>query len=69
MRHGDRSIPRAGKAEAALRYSKPVQMFLNTDCGFGCSANRCVTERELAAPKLRFTLAAAGMLRARWGQE
>jgi len=69
MRHGDRSIPRAGKAEAALRYSKPVQMFLNTGFGFGCFANCCVKVEEVAAAKRRFIVAAARILRERWDQE
>jgi 5-methyltetrahydropteroyltriglutamate--homocysteine methyltransferase len=55
------------KAEAALEYYKPAQMFLNTDCGFGCFANRCVNVEEVAAAKLRSIVAAARMLRERHG--
>ncbi|MBT8354059.1 MAG: hypothetical protein KJO60_06030, partial [Desulfofustis sp.] len=30
------------KAEKALEYYRPDQLFLNTDCGFGCFASRSV---------------------------
>ena len=56
-----------GKAEAALEYYRPEQMFLNTDCGFGCFANRCVNVEEVAAAKLRSIVAAARILRERHG--
>ena len=55
------------KAEAALEYFKPEQIFLNTDCGFGCFANRCVNVEEVAAAKLKSMAAAARMLRERHG--
>ena len=55
------------KAEAALKYYKPQQMFLNTDCGFGCFANRCVNVEEVAAAKIRNIAAAARILREKWG--
>ncbi len=55
------------KAEAALQYYRPEQMFLNTDCGFGCFANRCVNVEEVAAAKLRSMVAAARILRERHG--
>ena len=55
------------KAEAALAYYKPAQMFLNTDCGFGCFANRCVNDEVTAAAKLKSITAAARILRERWG--
>ncbi|GAB6127248.1 hypothetical protein JCM14124_29540 [Humidesulfovibrio idahonensis] len=55
------------KAEAALAYYRPEQMFLNTDCGFGCFANRCVNVEEVAAQKLKSIVAAARMLRERHG--
>lgn len=55
------------KAEEALKYYKPAQMFLNTDCGFGCFANRCVNVEDVAAAKLRSIVAAAQILRERWG--
>ncbi len=55
------------KAEAALEYFKPEQIFLNTDCGFGCFANRCVNVEEVAAAKLNSMAAAARILRERHG--
>ena len=55
------------KAEAALKCYKPQQMFLNTDCGFGCFANRCVNVEEVAAAKIRNIAAAARILREKWG--
>lgn len=55
------------KAEEALKYYKPSQMFLNTDCGFGCFANRCVNVEDVAAAKLRSIVAAARELCERWG--
>lgn len=55
------------KAEAALQYYKPEQIFLNTDCGFGCFANRCVNVEEVAAEKLKSMVAAARILRERHG--
>lgn len=55
------------KAEAALEFYKPRQLFLNTDCGFGCFANRCVNVEEVAAAKLKSMVAAARMLREKWG--
>ena len=55
------------KAEAALQFYKPEQLFLNTDCGFGCFANRCVNVEDIAAEKLKSMVAAARILRERWG--
>jgi methionine synthase II (cobalamin-independent) len=55
------------KAEAALEFYKPQQLFLNTDCGFGCFANRCVNVEEIAAAKLKSMATAARMLREKWG--
>jgi methionine synthase II (cobalamin-independent) len=52
-------------AERALEFYKPEQLFLNTDCGFGCFANRCVNEEEVAAAKIRSMAKAAEILRAR----
>lgn len=53
------------RCEEALQYWKPEQIFLNPDCGFGCFANRCVNEEEIAAAKLRSMVAAARRLRDR----
>jgi len=55
------------KAEAALAYYRPEQIFLNTDCGFGCFANRCVNVEDIAAAKLRSMATAARILRERHG--
>lgn len=55
------------KAEAALAYYRPEQIFLNTDCGFGCFANRCVNVEDIAAAKLRSMARAARILRERHG--
>lgn len=55
------------KAELALRHYRPEQVFLNTDCGFGCFANRCVNVEEVATDKIRNIVLAARMLRERYG--
>lgn len=55
------------KAEAALKFFRPEQLFLNTDCGFGCFANRCVNVEETAAAKLASMAEAARILREKWG--
>lgn len=55
------------RAEAALQWFEPEQIFLNPDCGFGCFANRCVNDAEHAAGKLRSMVAAARTLRERHG--
>jgi len=55
------------RAEAALRFYRPGQLFLNTDCGFGCFAGRCVNVEEVAAAKLRSIVSAARMLREKYG--
>jgi 5-methyltetrahydropteroyltriglutamate--homocysteine methyltransferase len=57
----------AAKAEAALNYYKPEQIFLNPDCGFGCFANRCVNEEEVAVAKIRRIVEAARVLRDKHG--
>lgn len=55
-----------GRVEEALRYFAPEQIFLNPDCGFGCFANRCVNEHEIAAAKLRSMVQASRLLRSRY---
>ena len=55
------------RAEEALQYWRPEQIWLNPDCGFGCFANRCVNEEDHAVAKLRSMVAAARMLRERYG--
>jgi len=55
------------KAEQALAFYGPHQIFLNTDCGFGCFANRCVNVEEVATAKIKSIVAAAHALRERYG--
>jgi methionine synthase II (cobalamin-independent) len=54
------------KAEKALEYYRPHQLFLNTDCGFGCFASRSVNEEEVAYKKLCAMVSAARELRRRF---
>ncbi len=56
-----------GKAEEALRWFPPERLFLNTDCGFGCFANRCVNDERTATAKLARMAEAARELRQRFG--
>ncbi len=51
------------KAEKALEFYRPDQLFLNTDCGFGCFASRSVNVEDVAFKKLCSIVAAARMLR------
>jgi len=51
------------KAEQALEYYRPDQLFLNTDCGFGCFASRSVNVEDVAFKKLCAIVEAAGSLR------
>ena len=55
------------RAEEALRFYRPSQLFLNTDCGFGCFANRCVNVEDVAAAKIRSIVQAARLLREKYG--
>lgn len=55
------------RAESALRFFTPERIFLNPDCGFGCFADRCVNEEDVAAAKLRSMVRAAQVLRERHG--
>lgn len=55
------------KAELALAYYRPGQIYLNTDCGFGCFANRCVNVEAVATAKIRSIVQAARILRERHG--
>jgi methionine synthase II (cobalamin-independent) len=55
------------RAEEALRYYRPEQVFLNPDCGFGCFANRCVNEEAPAVAKLHSMVQAARVLREQYG--
>jgi 5-methyltetrahydropteroyltriglutamate--homocysteine methyltransferase len=47
----------------ALQYWAPDKIFLNPDCGFGCFANRCVNEEQIATAKLKSMVSAAKLLR------
>lgn len=51
------------KAEKALEYYRPEQLFLNTDCGFGCFSSRSVNVEEVAYKKLCAIVEAARVLR------
>lgn len=55
------------RAEEALQFWRPEQIWLNPDCGFGCFASRCVNDEETAAAKLRSMVAASRALRERYG--
>lgn len=54
------------KAEKALEYYRPEQLFLNTDCGFGCFASRSVNVEEVAYKKLCAIVEAAKILRSKY---
>lgn len=54
------------KAEQALEFYQPQQLFLNTDCGFGCFASRSVNVEEVAFKKLCAIVEAAKSLRKRY---
>ena len=54
------------KAETALAYFKPEQLFLNTDCGFGCFASRSVNVEEIAYKKLCSIVKASRLLREKY---
>ena len=55
------------KAEQALAFYRPDQLFLNTDCGFGCFASRSVNVEKIAFRKLCAIVEAARVLRKRYG--
>ncbi len=55
------------KAEQALAFYRPEQLFLNTDCGFGCFAGRSVNVEAVAVRKLAAIVAAARVLRRKHG--
>lgn len=54
------------KAEKALEFYRPDQLFLNTDCGFGCFASRSVNVEEVAFQKLCAIVEASRQLRKRF---
>lgn len=51
------------KVENALKYFPAENIFLNTDCGFGCFAERCVNDETNAFEKIKQMVAAAEILR------
>lgn len=55
------------KAQTALEYYRPDQLFLNTDCGFGCFASRSVNVEDVAYKKLCSIVEAAQLLRRQFG--
>ena len=56
------------KAEKALHYYRPEQLFLNTDCGFGCFASRSVNVEDVAYKKLCSIVEASRTLRRKYCQ-
>ena len=55
-----------GKVEKALEYYSPDKVFLNTDCGFGCFAERCVNDEKNAFEKIKRMVEAAEILRRKY---
>lgn len=55
-----------GKAEQALAFYQPHQLFLNTDCGFSCFASRSVNVQDVAYKKLCAIVEAARILRKKY---
>ena len=55
------------KATRALDFYRPEQLFLNTDCGFGCFAGRSVNIEDVAFKKICSIVAAAERLRKKFG--
>jgi len=54
------------KVEMALKYFAPEKIFLNTDCGFGCFAERCVNDEQNAYMKIKRMVDAAKILRKKY---
>lgn len=54
------------KAEMALEFYKPEQIFLNTDCGFGCFASLSVNVEDIAFQKICAIVEAAKVLREKY---
>jgi len=52
-----------GRVEKALEFYSPDKIFLNTDCGFGCFAERCVNDEKNAFEKIKRMVEAAEFLR------
>ena len=54
------------KVRALLKFRKPEQIYLNSDCGFGTFSDRPMNTPEIAAKKLRAIRQAAEILRAEY---
>ncbi len=54
------------KAEKALEFYRPDQLFLNTDCGFACFSSRSVNVEKIAYEKLCSIVKAAEILRKKY---
>ena len=55
------------RAEKALKYYKPEDIFLQPDCGFGTFSRRCVADERTAVAKMTRIAEAAKVLRDRHG--
>jgi methionine synthase II (cobalamin-independent) len=56
-----------GRAEKALAYYEPDNIFLHPDCGFGTFSRRCVADEDMAVAKMGRIAEAAKVLRDRHG--
>jgi 5-methyltetrahydropteroyltriglutamate--homocysteine methyltransferase len=54
------------KAEKALNFYKPEQIFLNTDCGFGTFADRSVNDEVTGFKKLQSIVRASEILKEKY---
>ncbi len=54
------------KAEKALEFYRPEQLFLNTDCGFACFSSRSVNVEQVAYKKLCAIVEASRFLRKKY---
>ncbi len=55
------------RAERALQYYEPGQVFLNPDCGFGTFSRRRISDEATAVAKMKRLVEAAQVLRERHG--
>ncbi len=55
------------QTEKALAFYPAERLFLNTDCGFSCFADRGVNVEKIAAAKIANIAAAAAVLRKKYG--
>ena len=56
------------KVRELLKYRRPAQITLNSDCGFGTFSDRPMNTPEIAQQKMRVMREAAELLRAEWAQ-